>query len=183
MTIPGAAKSGCEAKQEEAQARMDMIVLIVQGLMQDNDHIMPLFSLMKKREAAKNTTVHAADDELFSERPYNLLQLDVSWAATVVEQLSDMSGDEIARTLEFDTEAVHALLACETQIPLSMQLPPAFQVKTVCRRILGEMSATHGGLLKDWKARGGLLPTGAVDWGKGCYEVKFVKNRQVPTPK
>ena len=173
LTIVIKGKAGTEAIEEQVSAQLDMIGMIVKRMVSDASHISPTFAALQRRINTKRDEIVAQDCEKFTKAVSTLAKVDVAWMSEVVKELSDLLEADIAKCLEFDLEAAATLISAETQIPLSMVLGPELNVKEVLRAVIMHFAGKNGGLLKEWKARGGLKPDGSLNLAAGVYKIEF----------
>ena len=92
--------------------------------------------------------------------------------------VSDLSATDITNANDVQADSWLLLLTYVTQLPAQQKLPQCMLVKDVCKRALEKMSARRGDRLFIFKAEGGLLPSGGLNWKNGSWQPEFEESNK-----
>lgn len=163
------AGDGADSQEEKGLVRCAQEVL--RAMYADRSMVMPLYNMvLEKRENAENGA--SAGASIFKSKITTLRSLDSHWVLNYLDSVSDLSVEELVKAKEMDDDAFSCLLSYDVQISWCARLPAACQCHDMMLAFLKKRREMCGNPLATFKADGGLLKSGALDWGKGCFDIE-----------
>lgn len=179
--LPKPKPTGDPMRDQEALATHSVFLEMVSGCLDDRSHIMPLFSRYQERarQAMKNTSIVVSQHDKFP-RISTLAQLykdHADFFVVAVERHSDMTVSEVSTAIKTFVDSGLQMLVFASQLPEDVKLPSDMVIKQIANAVLDLRLDQVGDRLARFKARGGLMPNGQLDWSKGSYALEAAEGK------
>lgn len=165
-------RHGSKMQNEDADAKAQLLVGIIEELMNDDAHVMPVHCFVQKRIQEQKRQQKADSDAIF-DTITTLKGLPDDWVVSWLQKNSDMGLDDLISAKSYDSDAIWQLLFFATQVPLQISMWPELQIKAVMSRFLQMMHEQFGSRISKFKKNGGLGANGKIVWKEGAYSVSF----------
>ena len=172
--LPAPEKTGDTDGDEERMAQHELFVEMVQGILLDRSHVMPLYRKFKERIAAKlpaNVPVNPSEYFAKISTVGALCRDEAAFVVAFLVSISDLSSANITDACAHVGSSVSHLLQFAVGLKEDLKLLPQLRLKDVMRRFLKTRADELGNRLADFKARGGLKQNGGLDWSRGVYHI------------
>jgi hypothetical protein len=156
----------------------EIFMTLVDSLIDDRSHVMPLMSMLQNRMAMQRAAPEANGADTFVRAPPTLRMHDnMDWILLFLEKVSDMGMVDLLAIKQADDEAPFQLICYETGLHLLLRLPPSCQIKDVLWRLLHARSVALGRRLASFKHDSGLYADRTLNWRNGVYLLTFATDR------
>lgn len=167
--LPQPKRTGDEMVDSDARARYEMFQAMVSELIADDSHVPSLYALLRKRRQQQSAQGALDAAMLFKSPNPTVKNVEPDWLLEILEKHSDMNMRQIVATQKNDPESIVNLICFATSFAPQLRMPSTCQVRPVYRLVIERRIAECGKRLSKWVAKGGLLPSGALNWRNGCY--------------
>lgn len=171
--VPAIKTTGNYELDSEAESLREMKMDIIDAIVQSDAHVLALHGVLAKR--LRNQGVPKRDD--FFDDISVVGRLPDDWMGGWISQVSDLGASDILRIRQFDNEAVLQLFVFATQLPPRLKLPDACRSK---RLMVAPANSRHDAYMKrlsTFKAGGGVLPSGQLNFLNKIYRMTWENNR------
>lgn len=173
MKVPQPPRTGNPILDGDADARRECFMTIIDALQEDPSEVLPTFNELTKRLRMKAKQLQVEGDKFASVTVFGKTEED--FATSFILSKSDMSLSDLVKAKQKDDSAVMQLLQYMLQYSPSLRYPEEAAVKEVTSRVFASREVLMGERLRRWKASGGLVAGGAVNWKKGAYQLVFAE--------
>jgi hypothetical protein len=178
LRLPLPTKSGNRLADADADAMQEIFMSLVDSLIDDRSHVMPLMSMLQNRMAMQRAAPEANGAETFIRAPPTLrMHDDMDWLLLFLEKVSDMGMVDLLAIKQADDEAPFQLICYETGLHLLLRLPSCCQIKDVLWRLLHGRSVALGRRLASFKHDMGMYADRTLNWRTGVYLLTFATDR------
>jgi hypothetical protein len=169
--LPIATRTGNPNIDSENDARRSCFQQLIDICLEDDSHVLPLFHELQKRLQQQSKTIKDEGDKFASMTTFK--NTEEEFALKMVLKHSDMKLNDLILAKQHDGQAVLQLLTYLVQVGWNLQYPQECQLVEVTIMLFDERIAEVGNRLADWKKKGGVLVTGAINWKLGCFLMDF----------
>ncbi|CAK0857281.1 unnamed protein product, partial [Prorocentrum cordatum] len=173
MRVPFPAKTGNQMIDDEAMARRECFMTIIDECSANSGHILPLFNELNKRMRAMAKEVRC-EGAKFDVLAKTFAQTDEEFMIRVVVEISDLSLQDVVKAKQMDDGAVFQLMQFALQYPKGLKYPEEARVVEVLSRVFKTRIEVAGQRLKKFKQNGGVSSTGMLCWKVGCFVLKSI---------
>lgn len=172
--LPTPKLSGNKIQDDDRLAKHNLLLRMVNDCLADESLILPLYNTYTAQVAERLQRVSkvATHNEQFTKLSV-FGKLDDSFVINFLVKRSDLTMKDVVEAMKHDPEAHHQLLEHEVQLNPMMQCVDQLRVKDVCQRFLSAQGDKVLAPLATFKARDGVLDSGALNWLVGCYMLTF----------
>ena len=172
--LPPAAITGDHCRDEVAVSQMEFLQEMVDGCLNNMDHIVPLYSAYKKRKAMMEAD--SATGTTTQERFVNVTTLWQLWKSYPdfvmwwVSTQCDLTVQEIGKTCKTHPDSPFHLMLAALQVDGSMRLLLELLVREVFVMWANKRASAQGNRIKNFKLKLGFVGD-ALSWVCGSYSV------------
>lgn len=178
--LPQPPPTGNAERDSDLVAKHTLLLKMIDGCIADYSFVLPLFTAYQEHERniAEDQKTSASYEERFTQATV-FGRLDEGFAIKFLTTVSDMSAADISAAVRHNTDSIAELLEYTSQVPPQLRLLDELKVIEVCRRFLYKRSLDMQKPLKDFKAKGGVLASGGLNWKYGAYTLRFDQTKLV----
>lgn len=175
IKIQAPPRCGDALLDQEAEARLEMLVDMTGIMADDQTHIMPTHGFLVKRLALKEKQVQTDADSKF-EKLGSLKTVPTDWVISLIAQASDMPKELLVKAHAFDEESIVQMLMYGAQVGVQLKLPEELRVKDVLQSVLLARFKECGNRWSSFLEVKAIQKNGKIDWRLGSYDVQFHPN-------
>lgn len=174
MKVPQPPRTGNPISDGDADARRECFMTIIDVLQEDPSEVLPTFNELTKRLLLKAKQLQCDGDKFTNLTVFGKTEED--FATSFILSRSDTTLSDLVKAKQHDAGAVQQLLQYMLQYSANLRYPQEATVKEVTSRIFSSRDMLMGQRLRKFKSSGGFLSSGAVNWKKGSYELRFTED-------
>lgn len=163
------------SNEEEREAQMHLLQTMVDDMVKDPGHILPMYTHLEARKAAAAAAfvnAFAKDAPSFGKlTTFN--SADTDFRGSWVTANSDLSAADIVAAVRKDPEAIDQLVTFATQVVAKQKVPMELHTIAVMTTFMNRRSEAAGKRLTDFKNKGGIAYDGSLNWIHGSYTLVF----------
>lgn len=171
MKVPQPPRTGNPILDGDADARRECFMTIIDVLQEDSSEVLPTFNELAKRLRMKAKQLQCDGDKFSAVTVFG--KTDEDFATSFILSKSDMTLNDLVKAKQHDDAAVMQLLQYMLQYAPNLRYPEEAVVKEVTSRVFCSREALMGQRLRKFKASGGFVASGTINWKKGAYELVF----------
>lgn len=169
--VPKIRKTGNEQADSTKEAERECMMALIDNMIWDSSHILPLYNLLQKRLAS---SAIEQGDGYFSKLS-TIYALPEDWLATLITSQSEFNSTDIVSMKKYDEESLGLLVYYAMQLSKHLKLPECCSLRAFTLELFKSRMVEVGGRLSGLKEAMGFLPSvGRLNFGKrGCYSLEF----------
>ena len=168
--IPAPKKTANSTKTGDERSLFTCLVSVVDDLVLDQSHVLPVFNLLSERKAATAARGGIIDVEVFDDDVATISGLPDEFKMSVLTENSDLSAQSFLAALGKDPQVLNKFLTLGLQLPKQTRVNQYIKPVAVMKKFMKARILECGNRLSDLKAKGGISASGDVDFLKvGCF--------------